>query len=140
MDKKINLNGGCYCGNVKYEVTGDILKTGVCHCIDCQHLSGGSSWPFVVVPSCELNIMGDFKEYSRIGASGKKVHAGFCPTCGSTLFGRPEIWPHIRTISASSLNDKSGFSPEMHVWVQDAPEWITFTPNLPKFKRNPTVA
>lgn len=132
------IKGSCFCGCIQYQIHGNVLKSGVCHCKDCQRLTGGVAWPFIVVPQEVLVIQGEIKEFSRSGASGKQVHMGFCGTCGSTLLGRPEIWPHIRTISVSSLDDPSFFLPSMHLWTKDAPEWFLFEPTVPKFDRNST--
>jgi len=53
----------------------------------------------------------------------------------STIFGRPEIWPHIRIVGASSLDDKTLFSHDMYVWTEDAPKYTLFDPNIAKFDR-----
>ena len=132
------ITGSCFCGAVKYEADAEILGAGLCHCRQCQHITGGTSWPFIVVPSESLKVSGNLQEFTRIGSSGKQVHAGFCPSCSTTLFGRPEVWPHIRTISASTLDHNEKFEPKMHAWTEDAPEWETFVSNIPKYDKNPT--
>jgi hypothetical protein len=137
MNKNIKISGGCFCGNIRYEITDEVIKTGVCHCHSCQHLSGGSSWPFIVVKTEAIKISGNLKEFSRVGGSGHKIHAGFCPECSTTLFGRPELWPHILTVSASSLDKSKEFMPSMHAWTEDAQLWVLFNPDLPKFAQNP---
>lgn len=133
----VHLSGGCYCGAISYEVTEAPLKTGVCYCRDCQHLSGGSSWPFVVVPSNALIVTGNLIEFKRVGSSGKDVYAGFCDQCSTTLFGRPDVWPHIRTVSASTLHHYKDFIPEMHAWVKEAPAWVVLSNDQPQFAENP---
>lgn len=132
-----HLKGGCYCKKIRYEILDDIIKTGVCHCRSCQHLTGGSFYPFIVIKRESIAIVGDIREFPRIGSSGQIVHYGFCPFCGSTLFGRPEVWPHIITVSASSLDDISNFKPSMHVWVEEAQPWIILDHNIPTFEKNP---
>lgn len=132
------MTGGCFCGNIRYEILEEPIKTGVCHCRSCQHLTGGSSWPFLVVKSESLHISGNLKEFTRNGGSGHKIHTSFCSNCGSTLFGRPELWPHIRTVSASTLDNSESFSPSMHVWTENAPSWVLLNPDIPQFLNNPT--
>lgn len=131
------ITGQCFCSKIKYKITAPIIKSGICHCLDCQRLTGGSSWPFIIVPSNSLYTEGIFKEISRTGSSGKKVHVGFCSVCGTTLFGKPELWPHIRTISVSSLDDRTLHIPNMHVWVKDAAPWVLFDAKTPQFDKNP---
>lgn len=134
MENKM-ITGKCFCREIQYKVEANILKSGICHCPDCQRLTGGTAWPFIVIPQESLVIQGETKEFTRPGASGKPVHVSFCGTCGSTLFGRPEIWPHIRIVGASSLDDKTLFTPDMYVWTEEAPKWTLFDPNIPKFDR-----
>ena len=38
----MEIEGGCYCGAVRYKVQGDPLFKGQCHCRECQYISGGS--------------------------------------------------------------------------------------------------
>lgn len=132
------IKGQCFCGNVKYTVNAAILKMGVCFCSQCQKITGGSSWPFVVVLNESLTITGDaFREFTRVGFSGKNVHMGFCCKCSTSLFGRPEVWPEIRTVSASTLDNRDLFKPEMNVWTEEAPSWMLFDSSIPNFPKNP---
>ncbi len=39
------FQGGCVCGAVRYECSGEPIATFNCHCRDCQHLSGGAYAP-----------------------------------------------------------------------------------------------
>ena len=97
---------------IQYRIEADILKSGICYCNDCQRLRGGIAWSFIVVPQESLLIKCEIKESTRHGASGKPVHVSFCGKCGSTLFTRPEVWPHLSAVGASSLDDKMLFSPK----------------------------
>lgn len=130
--------GGCFCGKVRYTVSGPILKGEICFCSQCRKITGGSSWPFVVVKSDSLKVTGEtFKEHTRLGSSGKNVHIGFCIECSTTLFGRPELWPGIRTISACTLDNPGLFKVDMQVWTEDTPAWAALDPNVPIFLKNP---
>jgi hypothetical protein len=129
------ITGKCFCEAIHYKIEANILKSGICHCRDCQRLTGGTAWRFIVIPVESLIIEGEPKEFTRRGANGKPMHVSFYRTCGSTLFGRPEIWPHIRIVGASSLYDKTLFSPDMYVLTEDAPNYTLFDPNIAKFDR-----
>jgi hypothetical protein len=133
----MDITGVCFCKKIRYSISSPILKMGICYCNSCRHLSGGSSWPFIIVKNDALQIIGDLKEFTRTGGSGNLVHNGFCDHCSTTLFGRLEVWPHIRTISASSLDNPLDFAPQMQVWCQDAPSWTAFNPDVPQFVGNP---
>jgi hypothetical protein len=102
MERKM-ITGKCFCGAIQYKIEANILKSGVCHCYACQRLTGGAAFPFIAIPQESLIIQGVTKELARLGASGKQMHINYCGTCGSTLFGRPEIWPHIRIVSSTPI-------------------------------------
>ena len=38
----MHIDGGCHCGALTYEAEIDPARVGVCHCLDCQILSGSA--------------------------------------------------------------------------------------------------
>jgi hypothetical protein len=46
----MKLEGGCYCGQVRYKAEGDPMMKAQCHCRECQYISGGSPNMFVLMP------------------------------------------------------------------------------------------
>ena len=38
----MKIDGGCHCGHVTYEAEVDPERSGICHCTDCQTLSGSA--------------------------------------------------------------------------------------------------
>ncbi len=130
-------SGGCLCGKVRYHIKQEPMLVGRCHCRSCQQATGGAYYPFIAVATESINVCGDYSEHERIGASGHKVYAGFCKSCGSTLFGRPEVWPHLRTVSIMSLDDPSLFEPQVDVWMEDAWPWALSREGVASFPKNP---
>ena len=53
-----NRTGGCLCGAVRYELSGDPIRTMVCNCKNCQRTSG----------SALLTIINDILDFSKIEA------------------------------------------------------------------------
>lgn len=37
------ITGKCFCGEIHYTIEANILKSGICHCYDCQRLTGGTA-------------------------------------------------------------------------------------------------
>ena len=46
----MKLEGGCYCGKVRYVAEGDPMFKGQCHCRECQYISGGGPNYFMLMP------------------------------------------------------------------------------------------
>lgn len=134
---QLPLTGGCHCQQVRYEITTQPLRMGLCYCRSCQYSTGSAYYPFLSINEESLKITGKFNEYITIGSSGKSVHRCFCANCGTLLLGRPESRPGLCTVSASSLDNPTIFSPEIAVWVSDAQPWTTINPVLKRFDKNP---
>lgn len=71
------LAGGCLCGQVRYDCSGEPLMTAVCHCPDCQKQTGTAFSVVVGVPAAALGLHGEVTIYSTTGDSGARVHRHF---------------------------------------------------------------
>src|SRR5215813_9165277 len=47
----MRLEGGCYCGEVRYVAEGDPMMQAQCHCRECQYISGGAPNTFIAMPA-----------------------------------------------------------------------------------------
>ena len=81
----MKLEGGCYCGGVRYEASGDPLFKGQCHCRECQYISGGS-------PNVTMGMSADGFAYTKgtpkafqRGDLDNPVTREFCPECGTQV-------------------------------------------------------
>ena len=76
------LNGGCYCGAIRYQIDGTPFHESNCHCSICRRTTGA---PFVTWFSVRR---GEFRFVSGKPARFKSSERGtrsFCPRCGGQL-------------------------------------------------------
>ncbi len=135
---KNSIKGGCLCGKVKYQIIAEPVGAGNCHCRTCQKAAGAAYLPALFVPYKALIITGEYKEYASISDNGNTIHRGFCPECGTTLFGRNSSNDKVRPVNAATLDDPSIYHPHMDFWVADAQQWDYMNPEIPKFAKNPS--
>jgi hypothetical protein len=95
------FTGGCLCGRVRDECSGDPFFMGNRHCRDCQKAGGGAYEPDIGLPASALKITGMVKYYDKKADSGNTLSRGFCPECGSSLFGKTSA-------NAGSCDDHGG--------------------------------
>lgn len=129
--------GGCLCGAVRYECSAEPVFSGNCHCRDCQRISGSGYISTFFVPESSVAITGDVKYYDKNGDSGHRVRRGFCPSCGSQVFGKPEILAGVLGIRAGSLDNPELYHPAMDIYTASARPWDFMNPDLPKFPQLP---
>jgi hypothetical protein len=130
------FTGGCACGAIRYECTAEPIATFNCHCRDCQRTTGSAFSPVVYLPAKDFKIIkGSPRYYPTSSEMGGENRRGYCPDCGSRLFGGVTDEGH--GILASSLDDPSLFKPQMDIWTSDAQPWDRLDSSLPQFEKYP---
>lgn len=140
---KTPFTGGCYCGAIRYECTAkpEEIEMFKCHCRDCQYITGGGYTPVVFVPASTFKITrGTLRYFSTDSEmNGPRTHKrGFCPECGSRLTGGEGPGSTGIGMTASSLDDPSGFTASADFWTSDAQLWDLMEPSTPKFEKLPS--
>lgn len=131
------IAGGCLCGAVRYQAELAPQFAVLCHCRDCQRLSGSGHVPVMGVPKSSFVVRGATKAYSARGGSGLAAVRHFCPVCGSLLFGMAEIVPDIASIYVGSLDDPSLFKPDTVLFARDRHLWDVTAGSLTEYETMP---
>ena len=132
--------GGCQCGEIRYEISGDPLTVAVCHCTDCQQQSGSAFGISMVVRREAFRILkGEPRSYTKTADSGNTVECLFCGTCGNRIFHRPSAFPGNLNLKPGTLDDTSWIEPGMQVWTSSRQPWVTIQQGVAAFEKNPTA-
>ena len=114
--------GGCFCGHVRYEITGEPALQVLCFCTDCMKTSGTAGYAGYMVNASDFNVVsGEPKVHVKVSKEGRKVARNFCPECGSNLFGVTEFG--LVSVAAGTLDNPELFQPSGKVFTHDAPHW-----------------
>jgi hypothetical protein len=140
-DGMAELKGGCQCGAVRYESTGDVLFAGHCQCTDCQKSGGGGHSSIFAVPKDGVTMTGETKVYEVTADSGNTVGRGFCPRCGGPIFTVSSGLPGVIMFKAGGLDDPEQFKPAMVIYTKSGPGWDQDVVNggLPTFEAMPPM-
>src|SRR5690242_2608565 len=132
----MKLEGGCYCGNVRYVADGEPMMKAQCHCRECQYISGGAPNMFMLLPSSALRYTkGTPKQFTRNDLE-RAVTREFCPDCGTHLVTRLPNMPAV-VIKVGTLDDPSQFTPQMAIYTVDKQAFHTVPDGMPAFERLP---
>ena len=134
----MSVEGGCYCGSVRYKAEGDALFKGQCHCRECQYISGGA--PVVVMAVKEDGFSwtkGKPKPFRRKDLE-TPVTREFCPDCGTHLTTRAPSMAGSVMIKVGTLDDPGVFEgPQMAIFTCDKQSWHMIPEGIPTFERLP---
>jgi hypothetical protein len=116
----VKIDGGCHCGSITFEAEIDPAGVGVCHCTDCQQLTGTAFTTFVFAPRAGFKLLsGTPKVYLKTGSSGAKRAQAFCPECGSRIYA------------------SAALRPQKQIWCRSALDWVMDLGSVKQFPREP---
>lgn len=122
----MKIDGRCHCGSVTYEADVDPDKVMICHCTDCQALSGSAFRTVVLtLPNGFRLISGSPTTYVKTGESGAKRPQTFCPECGSPIYSASaDGGPKIYSIRVGTIRQRRDLIPRAQIWCRSAQPWL----------------
>jgi hypothetical protein len=132
----MKLEGGCYCGAVRYVAEGDPMLKAQCHCRECQYITGGAPNMFMLMPPDGFKYTrGAPKQFSRSDLE-KPVTREFCAECGTHIVTRPQR--PVVVIKVGSLDDPALFGgPKIAIYTCDKQPFHHIPDDLPAFEKLP---
>jgi hypothetical protein len=128
----MHIDGHCHCRRIAYEAEIDPQAVSICHCTDCQTLTGS---PYRVTVLCDARqvrvTLGRPKIYAKTGDNGRTWFQHFCADCGSPLFTSGEGGPLDFGIRWGSIRQRGELKPARQIWCRSAAPWINELGGLP---------
>ena len=126
--------GRCHCGAIRYEITGDVPRSAICHCSDCRRHAGAPMVAWGLVSKDDLKVEGETKEY----ASSEHGRRHFCPQCGTGLFYTSEaVFPGQIDVQIATLDDPDSVVPQAQIQMAERIGWMQKLDSMPQFDRYP---
>jgi hypothetical protein len=134
----MKIDGGCHCGYITYEAEADPERASICHCTDCQHLTGTAFR--TSVPAAEgsfLLLSGEPTIYLKTAESGRQRVQAFCPRCGSPIYATaPGDGAKVYNIRVGTTRQRDQLVPKRQIWCRSQQEWLGTVPSLPSFEKD----
>ena len=131
----MNIEGKCHCGEITFSAEVSPDQVIVCHCSDCQALSGS---PYrTIIPAIEGTFQiksGNPKIYVKTAEDGAKRAQAFCPECGSPIYAAPvgEAALQFIGIRVGLIKQKDQLTPSKQIWCRSALDWVQDLSEVPK--------
>jgi hypothetical protein len=134
----MDLDGGCYCGELRYHASGDPLFKGQCHCRECQYISGGHPNVVMAMPESGFTYTKGAPKQFRRGDLERPVTREFCAACGTHILAKSSALPGALVIKVGTLDDPKAFgAPQMVIYTVDKQPFHHVPEGVPTFERLP---
>jgi hypothetical protein len=129
----VKIDGRCHCGRVTFEAEVDPITAGICHCTDCQMLSGSAYRVSVRAPAEAFALSGDVATYIKTADSGTKRKHAFCPHCGTPVYATTLDAPTSYTLRIGTIRQRAALPPQRQIWCGSAVPWSMDLGTVEKF-------
>ncbi len=129
----MKIDGACHCGQIQYRAEIDLDNVLICHCTDCQTLSGSAYR--TVAPAKEGTfelLSGELKIYEKLADDDSVRLQSFCPNCGTPVYSSPpEGTSGFIGIRVGSIKQRNQLIPKHQYWFRSSQAWTQDISGLP---------
>ena len=133
----MKIDGGCYCGQIRYTFEGEPMAGLQCHCRECQYITGGNPNVIMLLPDAGFSYtQGEPASFTRTDIDNP-VTRYFCPNCGTGIGTRSPAAPGMMVVKVGTMDDPSVFTPGMAIFTKEAQSFHHIPEGIPVFEGRP---
>jgi len=122
----MKVEGACHCGHISFEAQIDPEAVRICHCTDCQTLTGSAYRVTVQVRAATFQLRtGAPSIYLKTAESGNQRAQAFCPRCGTPIYSAAPHDASSYGIRVGTLKQRAVLPPKRQIWYRSALPWAT---------------
>ena len=129
---RMKIDGGCHCGRISYEADINPDYVIICHCTDCQALSGAPYRATVPVKAENFKLHGQPKIYIKTADSGNKRALAFCAECGSGIYSTSLENRAVFSLRLGTAKQRAQLVPKYQGLCRSALPWATDIGHIPR--------
>ena len=134
----MSVTGGCYCGEVRYEVDGPQEAAFQCHCRECQYLTGGNANIVVVFAESDFRYTKGLASSFARSDLENPVTRHFCGACGTGIGSRSPSRPNSMIVKVGTLDNPGEYQAQAAIFTCDRQAYHYIPNNIPSFDKRPT--
>jgi hypothetical protein len=128
----MKVEGACHCGFLSFEAEIDPEAVRICHCTDCQTLTGSAYRVTVPVSAGKFQLHGGAPSiYLKTAESGTQRAHAFCPRCGTPIYSAAPDDTRSYGIRVGTLKQRAMLPPKRQIWYRSAQPWATDLRSVP---------
>ena len=135
----MKIDGACHCGTIRFEAEIEPDRVVLCHCTDCQVMSGTAFRTVVATTPGSFRLMaGRPTIYVKRGDSGRDREQAFCGRCGTPIYSAPRApEPRVLGLRAGAIRQRAALPPRAQIWCRSALPWVETMGALPRCATQP---
>jgi hypothetical protein len=123
---ELAVNGRCHCGKITYRAVVDSEAAWVCHCEDCQVMTGSAYRANIFSKPGTFELLsGSPKIYIKTADSGNRRSQAFCGECGTPIYSASPENTSVYGLRIGSLAERRQIKIVRQIWCDSALGWAT---------------
>ena len=133
IDDRLPLEGGCTCGEVRYQMSTGPMFVHCCHCRWCQRETGASFALNALIEADRVRLLkGEVEVVNTPSNSGKGQKIMRCPKCRIALWSNyAGAGDSVRFIRVGTLDEPDRLPPNIHIFTSSKQPWVVLSPGVP---------
>ena len=127
----MDLEGGCFCGSIRYRISGPVSHETNCHCSICRRTSGAPFVAWLTVAPRDFSWTTTAPSEFQSSDHGRRT---FCPRCGTPLTFRSSALPDEVDLTICSLDDPERVPPRDHTRTSARLSWVETDGSRPAYR------
>jgi len=132
----MKVEGNCHCGKIAFEAEVDPNTVRICHCTDCQTLTGSAYRANVPAPAKTfVQLRGEPRIYVKTADSGARRAHAFCPDCGTPIYATALTNPTSYSLRIGTIKQRAELRPSRQIWCRSVLPWSMDLTGIEKLDR-----
>ena len=115
------FTGSCSCGDVRFEVNGEIRSIVNCHCNLCRKMNGAAFSTYVAVSDDDFSILRGNLQTHQVTEMARKI---FCGECGTPIFNSNPKYAGLKILHLGSIHGSPNMDPIANIYCESQLDWL----------------
>lgn len=132
MSDENTMTGGCMCGSVRYETSGEPFSVAHCHCHSCRKHTGAPVVTLAGYTKQQVSFVGDERQFYESSPGALRA---YCEKCGTPLTWEGDggdLGPIVE-LHLSTFDDPEALVPTAHAFYPERISWFDIADDLPRY-------
>lgn len=132
---KSHVEGGCFCGGVRYRLRAAPMFVHCCHCRECQAQTGSAFAINAIIETAKIEILEGKPERIPMSSKGDSPHDIYrCRKCKIAVWSDYGKRPQLRFVRVGTLDQPDRLVPDVHIFTRSKLPWVRLPKGAPAFK------